>query len=169
MTVATHHLLAVDVGLHTGLALFSAEPRLLWYRSHHFSSPAKLKKVIGKLLRETPPTYLLLEGGGPLAELWIQEAEKLAITSQQIHAQQWRDRLFYARQHRSGSQAKREADGLARQVIERLGGKKPTSLRHDTAEAILIGVFGLLQLEWLDDLPPKNSRNLSRGKKFNLS
>lgn len=155
MTGNQHHLLAVDVGLHTGLALFSEEARLLWYRSHHISSPTKLKKVIGKLLREEPrPSHLLLEGGGPLAELWLNEAEKLAIKATQIHAQQWRERLFYARQHRSGAQAKKEADGLARQVIEQLGGKKPTSLRHDTAEAILIGLFGLLALGWLPEWTP---------------
>jgi len=149
-----NHLLAVDVGLHTGLALFSAQPQLLWYRSHHISAPAKLKKVISKLLREHPrPNYLLLEGGGPLAELWLSEAEKLSIDANQIHAQQWRERLFYARQYRNGPQAKREADGLARQVIELLGGKKPTSLRHDTAEAILIGIYGLLQLGWLAQWP----------------
>lgn len=159
MTAKGSYLLAVDVGLHTGLALFSENNRLLWYRSHHFSSPAKLKKVIGKLLREEPrPTHLFLEGGGPLADLWIIEAEKLAIKTKQIHALQWREKLFYARQHRSGSQAKREADGLARQVIEQLGGKKPTSLRHDTAEAILIGLYGLLQLKWLEGWPLKNDR-----------
>jgi len=157
------HLLAVDVGLHTGLALFSADPRLLWYRSHHLSSPAKLKNVIGKILREPPrPTHLLLEGGGPLANLWLVEAEKLGINARQIHAQQWREQLFYDRQHRSGSQAKREADGLARQAITQLGGKNPTTLRHDTAEAILIGLYGLLQLDWLDSWPLRNNSNSAR-------
>ncbi len=159
MAIKTDHLLAVDVGLHTGLALFSADARLLWYRSHHIASPAKLKKVIGKLLRDTPrPTHLLLEGGGPLAELWLREAEKLAVKAEQIHAQQWREQLFFARQHRSGPQAKREADGLARQVIERLGSKKPTSLRHDTAEAVLIGLYGLLELGWLPSWPPQTEK-----------
>jgi len=156
MALSANHLLAVDVGLRTGLAFFSDQPQLLWYRSHHFSSPPKLKKVAGKLLREPPyPTHLLLEGGGPLADIWLFEAEKLAIPTTQIHAQQWRDRLFYDRQHRSGAQAKKQADGLARQAIERLGGKKPTSLRHDAAEAILIGLYGLLKLHWLDAWPIK--------------
>lgn len=156
MSNKPNHLLAVDVGLHTGLALFSDQPQLLWYRSHHLTSPAKLKKVIGKLLREQPrPSHLLLEGGGPLADLWLSEADKLSIHAEQIHAQQWREQLFYARQHRNGPQAKREADGLARQVIEALGSKKPTSLRHDTAEAILIGLYGLLQLSWLSQWPPQ--------------
>jgi hypothetical protein len=153
-----HHLLAVDVGLHTGLALFSEEPRLLWYRSHHLSSAAKLKRVIGKLLREQPrPTHLLLEGGGPLAELWVSEAKKLQIDCRQIHAQQWREQLFYARQHRNGPQAKREADGMARKAIEQLGDKRPTGLRHDTAEAILVGLYGILKLGWLLEWPPSGA------------
>ncbi len=160
MAIPAEHLLAVDVGLHTGLALYSPDPKLLWYRSHHLSSPAKLKKVIGKLLREPPrPTHLLLEGGGPLAELWLHEAEKLAIQAKQIHAQQWRETLFFARQHRSSSQAKKQADGLARQVIDQLGGKKPTSLRHDTAEAILVGLYGVLQLGWLAQWPIKSEND----------
>lgn len=156
MAAGTCHLLAVDVGLHTGLALFDEQPRLLWYRSHHLPNPLKLKKMIAKLLRAPPrTTHIYLEGGGPLAELWQREAEKLAIGLRQIQAESWRNRLFYARQHVTGSQAKKEADGLARLVIDRLGGRKPTQLRHDTAEAILIGLYGLLELGWLDSWPDK--------------
>ncbi|MBN2791961.1 MAG: hypothetical protein JXQ81_05575 [Desulfuromonadales bacterium] len=149
-----NHLLAVDVGLHTGLALFSEEPQLIWYRSHHLASPQKLKKMLAKLLRDTPrPTHIYLEGGGPLAELWLHEADKLALNIKQIAAERWRERLLYARQQTSGHQAKKEADGLARQVIVALGGKKPTQLRHDTAEAILVGLYGLLELGWLSAWP----------------
>jgi len=151
------HLLAVDVGLHTGLALFNDQPELLWYRSHHLATPAKLKKIIAKLLREPPlPTHLFLEGSGPLAELWQLEAAKHALPVVQLPAEQWRQKFFYARQMRSGPLAKREALVLARQAIDQLGGKKPTSLRHDTAEAILLGVYGLLELGWLATWPAEN-------------
>ena len=34
------------------------------------------------------------------------------------------------------------------------GAARPTSLRHDTAESILIGMWGLLAVGWLDRLPP---------------
>lgn len=147
-------LLAVDVGLRTGLALFDATPALLWYRSHHLAGPAKLKKLIAGLLRTDPrPTHLYLEGGGPLAELWLQEAEKLNLSSHQISAEQWRSRLFYRRQYRTGSQAKKEAETVAHTMIVALGGKKPTRLRHDTAEAILIGCYALIDLKWLEALP----------------
>ena len=42
---------------------------------------------------------------------------------------------------------------LARRVIEWCGAPRPTSLRHDAAEAILIGLWGVLELGWVDALP----------------
>jgi transposase len=154
MPIVPCHLLAVDVGLHTGLALFDENHQLLWYRSHHLPNPKKLKIMISKLLRDSPhPTHIYLEGSGPLAELWLREAEKLSITVRQISAELWREKLFYARQRTSGTQAKKEADSLARLVIKELGGKRPTQLRHDTAEAVLVGLYGLLELGWLENWP----------------
>jgi hypothetical protein len=50
--------------------------------------------------------------------------------------------------------AKRRAIEMARRVIEWSDAPRPTSLRHDAAEAILIGLFGVLELGWLDRLPP---------------
>ncbi len=154
MSASCQYLLSVDIGLHTGLALFSSNQELLWYRSHHLSTPAKLKKLIASLLRQTPrPNYIYLEGGGQLVDIWKKEAEKLSIPTRQLHADQWRRTLFYRRQHSNRSQAKKEAEITARKVINALGGKKPTSLRHDTAEAILIGLFALLELGWVHEWP----------------
>lgn len=144
------YLLAVDVGLHTGLALYDDGSRLLWYRSHHLPTPAKLKKMVASLLRQPPrPTHIYLEGGGPLAAIWLREADKLQLTVKQIAAETWRNRLLLARQQTSGVLAKQEADRLARRIIAERNGKKPTSLRHDTAEAILLGYFALQELGWL--------------------
>jgi hypothetical protein len=144
------YLLAVDCGLRTGLALFQAPDRLLWYRSQHLASPAKLKRFIYGLLHQHPlPTSILLEGGGELAELWRREAGKRAIPYHQLQAEEWRKRLLYDRQFSRSQIAKRSADQLARQVIERLGGKRPPHLRHDAAEAVLIGLYGLLEQGWL--------------------
>jgi hypothetical protein len=38
-------------------------------------------------------------------------------------------------------------------VIEWSGAARPTSLRHDAAEAILIGLWGLLEAGWMGRLP----------------
>lgn len=149
------HLLAVDAGLHTGLALYGRDARLLWYRSHHLADQQKLKRLIAKLLRDTPaPTHIYLEGGGPVAELWRREALKLGRFFVQLQADHWRPRLFYARQHPSGRVAKQQALEMATRVIDLVGQKKPTGLRHDTAEAILVGLYGLLDLGWLECWPP---------------
>jgi hypothetical protein len=51
---------------------------------------------------------------------------------------------------RSGTQAKDVADRLARRVIEWSAAARPTSLRHDAAEAILAGLWGVKELGWLD-------------------
>ncbi len=148
------YLLAVDVGLHTGLALFSSKPELLWYRSHHLASPQKLKKMVAGLLRQPPaPTHIYLEGGGKLSYIWIKEANNLAIPVSQLQAEDWRRRFFYARQHPDRQRAKKEAEKTAREVIIQFSTRQPKSLRHDTAEAVLIGLFGLLELQWLADWP----------------
>ncbi|MBI4581226.1 MAG: hypothetical protein HY718_16105 [Planctomycetes bacterium] len=55
--------------------------------------------------------------------------------------------------HRTGPQAKRHAGTLARRAIEWSGAARPTSLRHDAAEAILIGLYGVVQVGWLPRLP----------------
>lgn len=144
------YLLAVDVGLHTGLALFAQGGQLLWYRSHHLPSPGKLKSALYGLLDSEPrPTHLILEGGGPLADIWIREAERRQLPLIQIQAEDWRKKLLYPRQQRDGRLAKRSAEKLARKAILLLGGKRPTAMPHDTAEAILVGLYGLIQLNWL--------------------
>lgn len=147
MEKSQEHLLAVDVGLRTGFALFAKNGQLLWYRSQHLPSPGKLKRALIGLLESDPcPTRLILEGGAPLAELWIREAERRHLPLLQIHAEDWRKKFLYPHQQRNGHLAKHSAQKVARKVIVLLGGKRPNSLRHDTAEAILIGFYGLLEL-----------------------
>ncbi|PIQ61769.1 MAG: hypothetical protein COV99_08435 [Bacteroidetes bacterium CG12_big_fil_rev_8_21_14_0_65_60_17] len=142
------HLLAVDLGLRTGLACFTGEGALLWYRSQNYGSRARLKKAAWSLLSEmsrdgAPVTRLVIEGGGDLAPPWINEAGRRGIAVTQIQAETWRRALLYDRQQRSGTDAKRHAGELARSIIRHSGLPRPTSLRHDAAEAILIGHWAL--------------------------
>ena len=48
---------------------------------------------------------------------------------------------------------KEKAEALARTVIDWSDAPRPTSLRHDAAEAILIGLWGVLEVGWLEELP----------------
>ena len=69
-------LLAVDLGLRAGLALYGNDGRLRWYRSHNFGNMTRLKRGVYTILNELPTLHwLVLEGGGPLALIWRKEAE----------------------------------------------------------------------------------------------
>ncbi len=152
--VSISSLLAVDVGLKTGLALYGQDGRLRWYRSKNFGTAARLRRGVRGVFNDLPDlAWLVLEGSGPIAEIWEREAERRDIPVYQISAEAWRQRLLYPRQQRSGPQAKHSADDMARRVIEWSGAPRPTSLRHDVAEAILIGLWGALEVGWLDCLP----------------
>lgn len=147
-------LLAIDVGLKTGLALFNDEGRLRWYRSHHFANNSALRRCVFRTLREIDDlAALYIEGGGDLSDLWEREAGRLNVVVRRIGAETWRNDLLYSRDQRSGKQAKRKADEIARKVIAWSNAPRPTSLRHDAAEAILIGLWGVHDAGWLKELP----------------
>ena len=147
-------LLAVDLGLRTGLALYGRDGRLQWYRSHNFGSASRLRRAVPGLLDELPDlTWIILEGGGRLAEIWKREAERRRIGVRQIGAEAWRQRFLLPRQQRRGSQAKAHAEDVAKRVIAWSQARRPTSLRDDAAEAILIGLWGALDVGWLTETP----------------
>jgi len=66
-------LLAVDLGVRTGLARYGPDGRLRWYRSHNFGSATRLRRAVPALLDGV--RYLVVEGGGHLASIWAAEAD----------------------------------------------------------------------------------------------
>lgn len=147
-------LLAVDLGLRAGFALYGDDGRLRWYRSQNFGALPRLRRAAHSMLHDLPDLqWLVVEGGGPVAESWQKAAEQQAIPVLQTSAEVWRQRFLYPRQQRTGVEAKHHADRLARAVIAWSGAPRPTSLRHDAAEAILIGLWGVLQVGWLTEVP----------------
>jgi len=147
-------LLAVDVGLRTGLALYGRDGRLRWYRSQHWPDRARMRRAVHGLLRAIDDLeWVAVEGGGPLAEIWAREAARRGAGVLTVAAEQWRTALLWPRERRTGPGAKRHAGPLARRVIEWSGAPKPTSLRHDAAEAILVGLWAVWRVGWLPRLP----------------
>ena len=147
-------LLAVDLGFRSGLALFGRDGRLIWYRSTNFGSRARLKKAAYGVLRQIDAlSRVVAEGDATLGDIWQKNAEKCGAYFKRIHAEIWREELLFERHRRSGQEAKARADFLARQVIEWSGLPRPTSLRHDAAEAILVGLWGVLNAGWLAENP----------------
>jgi len=149
-------LLAVDLGLRSGLALYGPDGRLVEYHSRNFGNRARLKRAVPSVLKALGPlAWLVLEGGGPVADIWEREATRRALQVLRVSAEDWREALLYAREQRSGAQAKDVADALARRVIDWSRAPRPTSLRHDAAEAILLGLWGVLEVGWLTHVPPE--------------
>lgn len=147
-------LLAVDIGIRSGLALYGDNGLLQWYRSHNFGTATRLRRGVHSILSDIPDVqWVVLEGGGNLATIWEYEVERRALRVRQVYAEQWRQRLMLPREQRSGQQAKDVANGLARRVIAWSNAPRPTSLRHDAAEAILVGLWGVLDVGWLPELP----------------
>lgn len=149
-------LLAVDVGVRTGLACYGDDGRLRWYRSQNFGNAARLRRALPGLLDDPPDlARLVLEGGGVLADAWDNAAARRHLEVIRVAAETWRPVFMLSREQRSGAQAKEVAGRLARTVIAWSGARRPTSLRHDAAEAILIGLWGVLQAGWIGALPPE--------------
>ncbi|HJV64784.1 MAG TPA: hypothetical protein VJ550_03525 [Geomonas sp.] len=154
-------LLAIDLGLKTGLALYGEDGRLIWYRSHNFGSTERLRRGAHGILNGVPGvSALVIEGGGNLAVVWEKEAEQRGIAVRKVGAEVWRQAFLLPREQRSGSDAKRHAGEMARRIIEWSGAARPTSLRHDAAEAILVGIWGVLELGWAVALPREIQRFL---------
>jgi len=146
----TEYMLSVDLGVKTGLALYSSEPRLIWYRSQNYGNKSRLKSDIYNILNHNPGIrHLIVEGGGDLAKLWLSEANKRNITCRQIYAEDWRKDLFNQYQVKDGLKAKQSALKAVNDIIRKMHGPKPTSMVHDAAEAILIGYWGIGKLGWV--------------------
>lgn len=142
-------LVAVDIGLRTGLAGFSRLGRPLWQRSQHLASRDALKRFVRGLLYELPDLEALaIEGGGRLAEIWMHAAEKRGLRLLSFVAEQWRRELLLPRQQRSGLTAKDAAVQLAREELAAAGIAVAGNLRHDAAEAVLLGVHAAGELGW---------------------
>lgn len=147
-------LLAVDVGLRTGLALYARDGRLLWVRSRHVGSLPQLRRTAAAMLRELPGlARVVLEGGGPAAEIWQRAATERSLSVVRVSAETWRPHLLLPREQRSGHVAKQHAERLAVQVIRWSGHPSPRRLSDDAAEAVLIGLWGVLDAGWLPEPP----------------
>lgn len=157
-------LLAIDLGLRTGFAVYTADGRLRRYASQNFGAASRLRRGAGSILRQYPNlSHLVLEGGGQIAEIWQRAAAQLQLNVLQIGAERWRQRLLYDRDQRHGTQAKATADELARRIITWSHAPRPTSLRHDAAEAIMIGFWAVLELGWLAEIPRELGLRQSRS------
>src|SRR5215210_6749138 len=144
-------LLAVDLGLRLGLACYDESGRLRWYRSSRFGDAARLRRALPSLLDEPGDlTRLVIEGQGPLAAGWEEDAAARDVVVRWISPGEWRRLLLPDPASRA---ARRDAAIVARRVVAWSGLRPPSSLDDDAAEAILIGLWGVVNAGWLRRLP----------------
>jgi hypothetical protein len=135
-------LLAIDLGLRCGWAAFDRSGRPLGYGSRHFGNRSAHRRAIPQILAPFPElAILVLEGGGDLYFPWEKEARRLGLDVRQVMGEVWRPAMLTPSQRRNGPAAKAAALLAARDFLERSALKRPTSLRHDAAEAILVGAW----------------------------
>jgi hypothetical protein len=144
---------AVDLGLRTGFAAYGGGGRLTGYRSQNYGTRERLKRGADAELRDHPGLRWLVVEDASLARIWGRSATRLGAQQLTVAPEQWRPALLHPSEQRSGTDAKRTADRLARAVIRWSGAPRPTALRHDAAEAILIGLWGALEVGLLPALP----------------
>jgi hypothetical protein len=163
-------LVAVDLGLRTGLALYSEEGRLLEYQNAIYGSAEELRVGCLALLAEWEAKYqqavdeddevisyrishVALEGADvALKALWrdmihdhLNDAHILLVKPEE-----WRADLLLSKEKASGEAAKEASRLIARQLVADYGGrlhkgKFPT----DVAEAVLLGYHVSRRLGWL--------------------
>lgn len=149
-------LLAIDLGLKCGFAYFDERGRLERYGSTNFGNRSRFKRGAYRLVRDPDGLdYIVVEGDRNLGEVFEKLADKYEFGFQNVAPATWRKELLLPRQRRSGTDAKEAADDYARRVIDWSDLPGPTSLRHDAAEAILIGLWAAMDVGLLrhDDLP----------------
>ena len=146
-------LLAVDLGLRTAWALYDSEGLLQRFESRRFQNRSQLKCGVPAVLRTLPDVDVIVaEGDAKLAKVWF--ACREGWETELIHAERWRRDLFDPRDHRSGSEAKASAIRFAEKIIcaDQAGFAK--RLNDDTAEAVLVGYWAVLNRGWRHPNPP---------------
>ena len=150
-------LLAVDLGLRAGFALYKRDRGLLAYRSQAYGTVGRLKRAAFlELAALSDLEVLVLEGDANLARVWARLAERRGVRMLWTQAHEWRRALLLDRERRSGRRAKEAAGILARRIIAASPAPNAMSLRHDAAEAILLGWWGCTRVGWIDTPPPRS-------------
>jgi hypothetical protein len=151
MNTSEDLILAIDAGLTCGLAAFAlTDGRLLWYRSQNFGSFPRLRRGAPAILAATTGVVLMVvEGGGNIADPWLKAAAHLGIAATNVPAERWRSDMLLPRQQRSGVVAKQHAQKQARHHINQHADQRAKSLRHDTAEAIMLGEWAIPRVSQL--------------------
>lgn len=162
-------LVAVDLGLRTGLALYSDDGRLLEYEQAVFETADELKANCLKLMADWEASYqghdgksfhithVAVEGAdASLRQVWRNIVEDhLHCQLLLVKPEEWRGDLLLSKEKVSGEAAKEASRLIARQLVADYGGGlHEGKLSTDVAEAVLLGYHVSRRLEWIPRKEP---------------
>jgi predicted phosphodiesterase len=161
-------LLSVDLGLKSGIALFTNDGSLVRYEQFLFQRET-LQADAQKLIKEwedeaneemsgeekqSKITHIAIEGADTLIlKYWTEAAPQMSIL--RVSPEEWRSEMLTNKEKASGSDSKAAARLIARQVVSDFGtmdqhkGKFPT----DVAEAVVMGSYVAGKLGWITRNP----------------
>lgn len=145
-------LLAVDLGLRTGAALFDHNGKILRVDSCRFIDPAALKEGLIDLILKSGVTHVVIEGEDrKLYNIWKKAIEQLPgdVNIARVIADDWRKDFLLKKEQMNALKAKEAASLIAKQFL--VGTEYETAkLSVDAHEAVLIGHYSLRVLGWVD-------------------
>ena len=145
-------LLAVDLGLRTGAALFDHNGKILRVSSCHFVNPDALKQGLVDLIMKSGVTHVVIEGEDrKLYNIWKKAIEQLPgdVNIARVIADDWRKDFLLKKERMNAFKAKEAASLIAKQFL--VGTEYETAkLSVDAHEAVLIGHHSLRVLGWVD-------------------
>lgn len=146
-------LLAIDLGLKAGFAVYESHGELISYRSTRFPSTAAMKKAAWGVLRDIDGLqHVIVEGDRLLAAVWRKVAEKRGLTFEIVRPETWRAVVLLPRERRDSATSKKAAFTHADEIIRASDVPAPTSqLTSDVAEAVLIGRWAAIERGWIVD------------------
>ena len=159
-------LMAVDLGLKSGVSLFNSNGNLIRYEQFLFDRQNlqdEFENIIRKWEAEVVSddtsdswkiTHIAIEGGDTgLLNTWADAAPNHSIL--RVSPEEWRAELLLKKENNSGSAAKEASRLIARQIVADFGtmenhtGKFPT----DVAESVCLGMYVARRLGWIDREP----------------
>jgi len=153
-------LLAVDLGLRTGAALFDQDGKIIRVDSCRFNDHDALKQGLDDLIIKSGVTDVVIEGEDrKLFNIWKKAIEQLPgnVNLARVIADDWRQDFLLKREQMNAYKAKEAASLIAKQFL--VGTEyESAKLSVDAHEAILIGHYSLRVLGWTDSTMPAVQR-----------
>jgi len=143
-------ILAIDLGLRTGLAVWDDTARLRTWQTIRFRTPRALSAGARTIARDLDDDVVLAvtEGDLDLARPWDRALGARGVRVLHVQAHQWRGDVFADRPGLDGKAAKRAAVTLARRLVRQHAERGAPHLKHDAAEAICLGYWACWREGW---------------------